>query len=179
VAAHAEGLDGIKIAIEAGVDTVEHGCYLDEPTARLMAERGTYLVPTVSVFDVMARAVDASVPAYVREKAPQVAEATKEALRIAKRCGVRIAAGTDAGSPAHPHSGLPLELELYVELGLTPHEAVVSATSVAADALDQPQLGRLVEGCHADVLVVGGDPTEEIGALRRVLAVYVAGERVA
>jgi imidazolonepropionase-like amidohydrolase len=179
VAAHAEGLDGIRNAVLAGVDTVEHGCFLDEDTAALMAQRGTYLVPTVSTFTVMARAgYESGLAAFVVEKSREVADATRHAVAVAKRAGVRIAAGTDAGGPAHPHSPLALELELLTECGLTPAEAIRAATRTAAEALAlEGVTGALEEGAFADMVAVRGDVLQDIRAVRSVVAVVQGGVR--
>ncbi len=177
VAAHAEGREGIRNAVLAGVDTIEHGCFLDDDTAALMAERGTYYVPTVAVFTQMARAgKDSGIPDYVLEKSRWVAEATWEAVKRAKRYGVKIAGGTDAGSPLHPHSPLPLEVAMLVECGLSPVDALSAATATSADALDVEGItGRIAPGAFADMVAVQGDPLDDVRALSHVKGVVQHG----
>lgn len=180
VAAHAEGLEGIRNAVLAGVDTIEHGSFLDDDTAALMAERGIYYVPTVSVFTTMARAGEgAGMPNYVLEKSRWVADATWESVRRAKRYGVKIAGGTDAGSPLHPHSPLHREAALLVECGLTPLEALSAVTATSADALGVDGItGRITVGSYADMVAVQGDPISDIRALANVQGVVQHGHLI-
>lgn len=179
VAAHAEGLDGIRAAALPGVDTIEHGCFMDDDTAVLLAERGTYYVPTVSTFTVMARAgMAGGLAPYVAKKSEEVAEATMQAVRRARRAGVRIATGTDAGGPLHPHSPLALEVALLTECGLSPAEALRAATRTAADALSlEGVTGTLEAGTLADFVAVKGDVLQDIRALRNMIAVVQGGVR--
>lgn len=180
VAAHAEGLDGIRNAVLAGVDTIEHGCFLDDETASLMAERGTYYVPTVSVFTQMARQGDESgIPQYVLEKSRWVADATRESVRRAKRYGVKIAGGTDAGSPLHPHSPLALEVAMLVDCGLSPSEALTAATATSAEALGVEGItGKITPGSYADLLAVQGNPLADVRTLSHVKAVIQRGNLI-
>ncbi len=180
VAAHAEGREGIKNAVLAGVDTIEHGCFLDDDTAALMAERGTYYVPTVSVFTQMARSGERSgIPDYVLEKSRWVADATWESVRRAKRYGVKIAGGTDAGSPLHPHSPLPQEVAMLVDCGLTPLEALSAATAMSAEALGIDGInGKITVGSYADMVAVQGNPLVDIQALFHVKRVVQHGNLI-
>lgn len=180
VAAHAEGLDGIRNAVLAGVDTIEHGCFLDDETAALMAERGTYYVPTVSVFTQMARQGEGSgIPPYVLEKSRWVADATWQSVRRAKRHGVKIAGGTDAGSPLHPHSPLVLEIAMLVDCGLSVLEALTAATATSAEALGVEGItGQVTPGSYADLLAVEGNPLADIQALSHLKAVIQHGNLI-
>ena len=173
-AIHAEGEAGIATAIEAGADTIEHGNQLTRELADKMARHGTFLVPTLAWFFNVAEAepgptFDAE---YVR-KGRMMAEASARSIALAKSAGVRIAAGTDTGAPLVPHNSVRREIELLVRLGLTPHEAIQSATRVAAEALRlEREIGTLEAGKRADMIVVGSDPTVDPGALydlRRVI----------
>jgi len=173
-AIHAEGEEGIATAIEAGADTIEHGNQLTRELADRMARQGIFLVPTLAWFFNVAEAepgptFDAE---YVR-KGRMMAEASARSIALAKSAGVRIAAGTDTGAPLVPHNSVRREIELLVRLGLTPHEAIQSATRVAAEALRlEREIGTLEAGKRADMIVVGSDPTVDPGALydlRRVI----------
>jgi imidazolonepropionase-like amidohydrolase len=169
VAAHAYSPEAINNALEAGVDSIEHGSFLDRATAERMQEQGTYLVPTMSVYAAMAeKGPELGAPEYIQRKTAEVLEASREAFRLALEVGVKVAAGTDCGAPGHPHGTLPEELGLMVEAGADPVRAIRFGTSAAADLLGE-EAGTLEEGKRADLLAVAGDPTGDIGALRRVL----------
>jgi imidazolonepropionase-like amidohydrolase len=175
VAAHAYSPEAINNALEAGVDSIEHGSFLDRATAERMQEQGTYLVPTMSVYAAMAeKGPELGAPEYIRRKTAEVVEASREAFRLALEVGVRIAAGTDCGAPGHPHGTLPEELALMVEAGADPVQAIRFGTSAAADLLGE-EAGTLEEGKRADLLAVAGDPTGDIGVLRRVRLVLRGG----
>jgi imidazolonepropionase-like amidohydrolase len=166
-AIHAEGQEGIARAIEAGADTIEHGNQLTPELADQMAERGIFLVPTLAWFFNVAEAepgptFDAE---YVR-KGKMMADASARSIGLAKAAGVRIAAGTDTGAPLVPHNSVRREIELLVRLGLTAHEAIQSATRVAAEALRlDREIGTLEAGKQADLIAVGADPTTDPRAL--------------
>src|SRR5207244_11921018 len=135
VAAHAEGLQGILNAIEAGVDTIEHGNFLDEEAVQRMLAGGQVLVPTLSPFYRMAQlGTEGGIPEYAARKARQVVAASFHAVELARAGGIPIAAGTDDGSPRLPHGVLVYELELLVRAGLAAREALHAATMVAASA---------------------------------------------
>ena len=180
VAAHAYSVQAIENALEAGVDSIEHGSFIDQKTARRMRESGTYLVPTMSVYAAMdARGPELGAPEYIRRKTAEVLHASREAFRLAHEAGVRIAAGTDCGAPGHPHGTLPEELMLMVESGASPIQALRFGTSAAADLLGLgDEVGSLEPGKRADLLAVGGDPTSEILALRGVRMVLRDGSGV-
>ncbi len=163
LAAHAEGLEGIRLAVEAGADTIEHGemGHLDAGVLATMAARGTVLVPTLSVFDAVADAGD-RFPAWMRERAARLGEAARRTVRAARAAGVRIAMGADAG----PHGANAQELVRLADAGLTPMEAVVAATSVAAAACGiDGDVGVIAPGLAADLVVVDGDPLDDVGVL--------------
>jgi imidazolonepropionase-like amidohydrolase len=179
-AIHAEGEQGIAAAIEAGADTIEHCNQLTPELAELMARNGTFMVPTLAWFFNVAEAqpgptFDAE---YVR-KGRMMAEASARSITLARNAGVRIAAGTDTGAPLVPHNSVRREIELLVRLGLTPHEAIQSATRIAAEALrlDRP-IGTLERGKYADLIAVGGDPTQDPAALYALRLVGKGGRPV-
>ena len=177
VAAHAEGLQGILNAIDAGVDTIEHGNFLDEEAAQRMVAGGQVLVPTLSPFYRMAQLGTAGgIPEYAARKAKQVVSGSFHAIDLAKKYGIPIATGTDDGSPRLPHGVLVYELELLVHAGLSPLEALNSATVVAAQACGlSDQVGTLEPGKSADFVGVSGDPLHDISALRNIDTVVIQG----
>jgi imidazolonepropionase-like amidohydrolase len=179
-AIHAEGEQGIAVAIEAGADTIEHGNQLTRETAEQMARRGIFLVPTLAWFFNVAEAEPG--PAFDAEyvrKGRMMAEASARSIGLARSAGVKIAAGTDTGAPLVPHNSVRREIELLVRLGLTPHEAIQSATRVAAEAmrLDR-EIGTLEAGKCADLIAVGGDPTHDPLALYDLRLVVKGGQVV-
>ncbi len=181
VAAHAYSIEAISNALEAGVDSVEHGSFLDRETAERMRERGTYLVPTMSVYAAMSeKGPELDAPEYIRRKTAEVLEASREAFRLALEVGVPIAAGTDCGAPGHPHGTLPEELRLMVEAGATPMQALSFGTAAAAELLGlKDELGTLEPGKRADLLAVAGDPLRDLRALNEVRLVLRDGAGVA
>ncbi len=176
VAAHAHGTEGIKAAVRAGVASIEHGSFLDAEGAQLMAERGTYLVPTLMAGEAVLRAADAgTMPPYIATKARLAATAMKNTPRIAKAAGARIALGTDAGVGRHGENGH--EFTLMVEWGgLTPMEAIMAGTKNAADLLGwTDRIGTLEVGKLADVVAVAGDPLANVRALEAAVFVMKNG----
>jgi imidazolonepropionase-like amidohydrolase len=179
VAAHAHGIDGIARAVEAGVDTIEHGTHLHEDTgvANEMAARGVFLVPTLKALERIAEG--AGVPEDMRAKAQDRRSDRDRTFRVALELGVPIAMGTDAATPFNRHGENAEELAMMVALGMTPLGAMAAASGVAARALGRDDSGVLAPGRLADVVVWDGEPSEDIGALQRALrAVFLGGERV-
>src|SRR5690606_12564265 len=166
VAAHAHGTEGIKIATRAGVASIEHGSFLDEEGAKMMAERGTYLVPTLMAGEAAQRAAEAGILTGLRaEKAHAAATAMRKSIKIALAHGVPIAFGSDAG--VGPHGGSARELTLLVEWGgMTPMQAIQTATRNSATLLGwEDRIGTLERGKFADVIAVPGDPLAGIAAM--------------
>jgi len=178
VAAHAIGSTGILQAVRAGVDSIEHGSLMDAACARLMKERGTFQVPTISALVGIVEHAD-EVPGYAVEKAREVTATAREAFRRSVRTGVRVACGTDAGTPFNPHGNTTEELVRMVEWGMTPLQAMRSATSNAAELLRLPQVGVVAPGSAADMVLFDANPLEEIDTVRKPAAVWKAGELVA
>jgi imidazolonepropionase-like amidohydrolase len=170
VAAHAHGTEGIKAAVRAGVTSIEHGSLLDDEGIALMKARGTYLVPTTYLVDAIK--LDA-LPAPIRAKAESVLPQARENLRRAIASGVKVAFGTDAA--VYPHGTNARELAVYVRLGMTPLQAIRSATTVAAEALGVEDRGALATGLLADVIAVPGDPLRDVAAFQDVRFVMVGG----
>jgi imidazolonepropionase-like amidohydrolase len=176
VAAHAHGAEGIKTAVRAGVASIEHGSFLDEEGARLMVQHGTYLVPTLSAGEAVARAADAGVLKGLRaQKARAAAAAMKNAVKIAVKDGVPIALGTDAGVGAHGTNGH--EFTLMVEWGgMTPMQSIVAGTMSGAKLLGwDKQIGSLATGKWADVVAVPGDPLQDIHVMEHPVFVMKNG----
>lgn len=178
VAAHAIGSEGIVQAVRAGVDSVEHGSMMDAAGARLLKERGTFHVPTISAIRGI---VDhaGEVPAYAVEKARAMTELAREAFTRSVRLGVKIACGTDAGTPFNPHGNATEELVRMVEWGMTPLQAMRSATASAGELLRLPDAGIVRAGAVADLVLYDANPLESIDAVRKPSAVWKAGELVA
>lgn len=171
VAAHAHGNEGIKAAIRAGVATIEHGSILDDEAIRLMKERGTVLVPTAYLVD----AVDMdALPPPIRRKAEAIMPVARESLRRAIAAGVTIGFGTDAG--VFPHGDNAREFAVYVASGMTPLDALRSATTVAAEVLGAEDRGVIEAGRLADLVAVRGDPLEDVTATERVAFVMRGGQ---
>ncbi|WP_040226883.1 metal-dependent hydrolase family protein [Bhargavaea cecembensis] len=165
VMAHAQGAEGIKNAVRAGVHSIEHGIYIDEEAIELMKEHGTYLVPTLlAPVSVLETADEVGMPQSAVEKAKEVIEAHKESFARAYKAGVKIAMGTDAG--VFKHGTNLRELGLMVDDGMTPMDAIVASTKVAAECMGwEDKVGTLEEGKLADVVIVDGNPLEDVYVL--------------
>jgi imidazolonepropionase-like amidohydrolase len=176
VAAHAHGTEGIKLAVRAGVASIEHGSFLDEEGAKLMAQHGTYLVPTISAGEFTENAAKSGRLKGLRaEKALAAAQGMRNAVRIAQRNGVPIALGTDAGVGEHGANGHEFTL-LVTWGGLTPMQAIVAGTSSAAKLLGwDKRVGTLSAGKWADIVAVPGDPTRDITTMEKPSFVMKAG----
>ncbi|MBV8130906.1 MAG: amidohydrolase family protein [Alphaproteobacteria bacterium] len=176
VMCHALGGRGLRTAIEAGVDSIEHGCYLNEEPELLdmMAERGIFFVPTFAVYEYHRK----SALPHIRERAHHLREPHVESLRRAFAAGVKIAAGTDAGGHGHPSNAM--EIECLVKAGLTPLQAVRAATGWAAECLGlERDIGTVEKGKLADLAVVAGDPLDDVKMLQnpeRIALVLKGGE---
>jgi imidazolonepropionase-like amidohydrolase len=172
VAAHAHGREGIVAAIRAGVDSIEHGSQLDAEGARLMKEHGTFLVPTAFI-NTGGKSV-AHLSPLVREKARMISAQARESLQLAIRSGVRFAYGTDAGVIAHGQNAA--DFEVLVALGMSPLEAIRSATVHAAELLGVDDRGQIEAGLLADLVAVPGDPLADVAELQRPTFVMKGGE---
>jgi imidazolonepropionase-like amidohydrolase len=163
VAAHAIGTQGIANAVDAGVGSIEHGCGLTPDIATRMAERGAFLVPTVTVLSETGDPAVVGQQAY--EKAARWRKAALEAVPMAVKAGVRIATGTDAGLGIQHGQNL-IELAHLVNAGLSPMDAIVAGTATAADVCRLgDQIGTLEPGKRADFVVAAGNPLDDIDLL--------------
>ena len=164
VICHALGGRGLRIAVEAGVDSIDHGCYLDEAPELLhrMAEREIFFVPTFAVYDYHRK----SPQVHVRERARALEEHHLASLRAALTAGVKIAAGTDAGGHGHPPNAL--EIACLARACMTPLEALRAATGRAAECIGRGNdLGTVEKGKLADLVVVDGDPSGDVTILQQ------------
>jgi imidazolonepropionase-like amidohydrolase len=170
-AAHAHGAEGAKRAIRAGIDSIEHGTFLDDEALQMMHDRGTYLVPTLSV---RAGLAESKFPPLVQAKADLAVKSQDEMVRRALKHGVKIALGTDAA--VYPHGDNALEFVLMANDGMTPAQSLRAGTSVAADLLGMSQkVGTLEPGKFADVVAVPGNPLENIKVTQSVVFVMKDG----
>jgi imidazolonepropionase-like amidohydrolase len=179
-ATHAQGLEGIKNAIRAGINTIEHGFYLDEEAVAMMVERGIVFVPTLAAaYQLIQAGTEAGIPQYVIDKISMVDEAHKRSFQLAWKAGVVLAAGNDGGTPFNPQEDLATEIQLMVQLGLPVVDAIRAGTWGSALALGlEEEIGTLEVGKQADLVVLDGDPMADIEALRRVWCVVQGGRVV-
>ena len=179
VAAHAHACRGIENAVEAGCDSIEHGTFADEAVLRLMAERGTFIVPTNCVFPAMLgdTGMMEAMPAHLSRRLLENRDAHTQAIRAAHRLGVRIAMGTDAGTPGNHHGQNARECVLMAtEVGMRPQESIYCATLNPAKLLRQENnLGSLEVGKYADIVGCRADPLADITELTRVAFVMKSG----
>ncbi len=176
VAAHAIGTQGIKNALRAGIDSIEHGTLLDDEAIELFKARNVYLVPTLSAPTcILAHLEDGQQPEYVQRKARGLGDVMAQNLRKAYESGVRIAGGSDAGTPYNYHEDYAREVELmWSMLGMTPQQALHAATGVAAELIGLHK-GLLALGEPADLLLLRADVGQDVRALREPQIVLKAG----
>ena len=178
VTAHAHGVDGINAFLKAGGDSIEHGTYLDDESMRLFKSHNAWLVPTLMAGDYVARMASGPDNFFTPAQTAKALEAGPKMLDMARRAhagGVRIAFGTDSGVSAHGDNAQ--EFALLVRAGLTPLEAIQSATVGAAEHLKiSNEAGRLAAGMPADLIAVSGDPLSDVTELQRVRFVMKSGQ---
>ncbi len=175
VAAHAHGGDGLKHAVIAGVDSIEHGTYIDDEAVKMMKERGTYLVPTLYLTDwFLENYQKFNLPPSVIAKAKQVMPEMKKNIGRAFQQGVPVAFGTD--SAVYPHGLNAREFAVYVRMGMTPIQSIQTATVHASKLLGwEDRVGAIEAGKYADLIAVDGDPTRDVTELERVKWVMKGG----
>jgi imidazolonepropionase-like amidohydrolase len=173
--AHAHGTEAIKMAIKAGVVSIEHGSILDEESIRLMKEKGTYYVPTLYVGEyVVQEFAKKGYPERILNKARMITPLLAESLNKAAKAGVKIAFGTDAG--VFPHGLNARQFSLMVKYGLTPMQAIQTATVNAAGLLGwSKKVGAITKDAYADIIAVEGNPIENISLLEKVCFVMKGG----
>jgi imidazolonepropionase-like amidohydrolase len=160
VASHALGKEGVENSVLAGCDTIEHGIFASEETLRKMAELGTYLTPTLFIYRKIAQG---NAPEYAKEKAKKVVDMHRRCFLRAMQEGVKILAGSDAGSPEAPHPSLFQEMEEMVRMGLSPLEVIRISTLINAEALGLGHLiGSIEQGKLADLIILTSNPAEHL-----------------
>jgi imidazolonepropionase-like amidohydrolase len=175
VAAHAHGKQAIIWASNAGVRSIEHGSYMDDEAARVLKKNGTWYVPTLYVVEtILAPGNPLKIQEENLAKAREVKGHMRGAFRAALRNGVKIAFGTDAG--VFPHGDQVREFKIYVDEGLTPMQAIQTATRNAAELIGwETRVGTIERGKYADLVAVAGDPLKDITELERVRWVMKGG----
>ena len=184
VAAHAHGSSGMKNALRAGVHSIEHATLMDEEAAAMMKQQGVFMVPTLSALATTAACrLGCGIPESALDKAKSMTKRHQVSFKKAHRSGILIAMGTDAGTPFNYHGDNAQELERMVALGMTPMEAIVASTAVAARLIGiQDQVGTIEKGKLADLLLFEGNPLRRIDLLRdrsRIIGVMQIGRFVA
>jgi imidazolonepropionase-like amidohydrolase len=178
VAVHAHGLDGIKLAVRLGADSIEHGTTIDEETAKLMVKSGTFYVPTLSTVNGYLERLAANPNAYpplIKKQIDWRIGITGKSLQIAYPLGVKIAYGTDSGVSKHGRNAD--EFELLVKFGMPPAEAIKAATVNASQLLGvDKETGTLEVGKAADIIAVDGDPLADVKVLKAMKFVMARGE---
>ncbi|GGY41067.1 Xaa-Pro dipeptidase [Parvularcula lutaonensis] len=178
VAVHAHGTQGIKNAIEAGADTIEHASILDREAIRMAVRNGTFL--SMDIYNTeytLAKGEELGIPEESMAKEREVGQVQRESFRNAVNAGAKVMLGTDAA--IYPHGDNAKQLRVMTEFGMSPMQAIRAATIVPAEALGREgKLGCVTEGCHADLIAVSGNPLEDIQTLETVSFVMKDGEVV-
>ena len=173
-AAHAHSILGIKQAIAVGIDSIEHGTFIDKAAAKSMKSKGVFLVPTLMVRDNLSRDIDTMSPA-LQSRVRLILDSTVSTMNMAYKIGVRFASGSDAGVVNHGDNAK--ELEWLVKIGMTPKDALIAATINAAELLGlQDTVGTLTIGMSADIIALSNNPLQDITALQKVDFVMKSGE---
>src|SRR6056297_275562 len=179
-ATHAQGVEGIKNALRAGIDSIEHGIFLDDEAIELMVHNDVFLVPTLAApYWIIDAGVEKGVPEFAVEKSKAVIESHAKSFQKAREAGVKIAMGTDAGTPFNKHGKNKFEIKMMVENGMKSIEAIKAATMGGAELMElTDKLGSISEGKFADMVVVDGKPDQDIEDIYEVAEVYKEGKKV-
>jgi len=161
-ASHAQGSEGIVNAVNAGMDSIEHGIFLSQECLEVMLKQKTYLVPTLSAVNNIYLNRDNGIPNFIVEKTLRVRERHHQSIKMFYRAGGKMAMGTDAGTPFNVHGENSNELQYMVDLGVTNLDALKISTANAADLMDMNDRGIIQEGFFADFLIVTGNPIKDI-----------------
>lgn len=178
VAAHAHGAEGVRWASEAGVDSIEHGHLMDDASVATLKKNGTYIVPTLYLMDWnKENMAKRNLPDYVVRKMQMVTQVGQANIKKAFAAGVKVGFGTDAA--VYPHGLNAHEFAVYVRLGMTPLQAIQTATVNDADLLGwSDKIGTIEPGKYADIIAVDGDPLKDVTTLQNVKFVMKGGEVV-
>ena len=175
IAAHAQASEGILNALKAGIDTIEHGSYINDEALSIMKDRGAFFVATL-IAAVQEYEHRMELPGFVQRKIVKHVERERDAVRRAIAAGVNMACGTDSGCPFTDHGSLPDQMEILVALGMTPLQAIETATSGSARALGvETNVGSIKVGLLADIIAVEGRPDEDIMHIRNLRMVIKGG----
>jgi imidazolonepropionase-like amidohydrolase len=176
VAAHCHGKEGMIWVSNAGARSIEHGTYMDAEAAAVLKKNGTWYVPTLYVIEpILAPGNPLKIPEQSLDKARGVRDHMREAFRTALKSGVRSAFGTDAG--VFPHGTQVKDFKIYTDLGMSPMQAIVTATTSAAELMSwSGKVGVVAKGSYADMIAVAGDPLKDITELERVKWVMKGGK---
>ncbi|MBM7542756.1 metal-dependent hydrolase family protein [Amphibacillus cookii] len=177
-AAHAQGLEGVKLAIQAGVHSIEHGVYLDDESIDLFLANDTYLCPTLAApYFIVEEGERHHIPSYMVEKTQAMLDDHRRSLAKAIKAGVKIVLGTDAGTPFNLFKHTPFELKLLVDCGMSTHEAIKAATIYGAEMMGiEKDFGSITIGRYADFLVLEENPLDNIEVLMKEKQVYKKGK---
>ena len=176
--AHVEGAEGMLNCIRAGIDCIEHGYWMTDEAVDLMLEKGTAYTPTLTAdVRLLEHGVEAGIPQYVIDKLAPIIEVLYDSFALAVKAGLPITCGTDAGTALNPIEDVPAEFELMVKHGMTPQRALAT-TGISAEVMGLTDRGYLREGKLADMVILAGDPLENISNTWKVEMVFKAGARV-
>jgi len=175
VAVHAYGIQGIRNAVDAGADSIEHAVFLDEKVIEKIIEKGIFIVPTLANTYRQSNASEKDgVPTFISEKAKQVFPIMMDKFRLAYEAGAKIVAGTDGGSWMNPHYDLTTELKLRGEIGVPTKDLIKMATKTAAECLNLDNtIGTIEVGKRSDIIIVDGDPLNDISTLQNIDYVFI------
>jgi imidazolonepropionase-like amidohydrolase len=173
--AHAQGTTGIKNAIKAGINSIEHGFWVDDDAVQMMIANDVFFVPTLNaVYQIVEFGEEAGIPAYAVRKATEAQEAHLESFDRAYKAGVKIAMGTDAGTPFNRQGENAIELELMHRAGMSSMDAIVATTKIAAECIQFGDVtGTLEAGKAADVILVDGNPLDQVSVLRNIEKIHL------
>ena len=177
VSGHAHGAEGVKAALRAGVDSIEHGLLIDEEALHMLVEKNAYWVPTfIPIHNILKYGVENGIPQSMIDRTINISENHKAKFRKALELGVKIVMGTDTGMPFTYHGENAVEIVLMVENGMSEMNAILSATSTASEMLGlDDKIGKIKEGMVADIIAVEGNPLESIDVLKDVQFVMKDG----
>lgn len=178
VCTHCHGTQGIKNSIIAGLDSIEHATLLDEEAIEMLVENGTYIVPTlVAPHFIVKYGVEGGIPKYAVDKAKQIIERHFESFNKAYKAGVKIAMGTDAGTPFNYHGKSAIELFLMTQAGMTAMDAIVTATKGSSELIGiEDKYGTLEKDKYANFIILSENPLENIETIQNPVSVYKKGK---